>query len=227
MLNKYIKLALLALLFASCSSTKPSIITTKKVAQNKGVYTKLAIKKLIKEQEERVEKVVFETSFEEELEEAGFVMSDDYDALAVDESTLDDTDESSEDNSMAQDIVAVALDYRGTPYRYGGMTRKGIDCSALMYNSFGAFDFNLPRTSFEQSKEGRKVKRKNAKAGDLIFFRTGRRKVINHVGLVVENTEGEIKFVHASSSNGVIISSLNESYYARAFVQINRVLQKE
>lgn len=227
MLNKYIKLALISSIIISCGSNKPSIITSKKTAQSKGVYTKLDIKSLIIEQEERAEKLVFESELKDEFEEAEFVMSSDYEAEVIDESALDDVDEPFEEYGLAHDIVAVALDYTGTPYRYGGMTRKGIDCSALIYNSFGAFDLSIPRTSFEQSKQGKKIKRKNARIGDLIFFRTGRRKIINHVGLVTENTDGEIKFVHASSSNGVMVSSLNQNYYARAFVQINRVLQKE
>lgn len=228
MSNNFIKLASIAFILVSCGSSKHGIITNKEEAQSKGVYTKLDVKKLIKEQEARVEKLALENKYKGEIQEADYVMSEEYVAEMIDESSLENTDDTAlPENSLAHDIVAVALDYRGTPYRYGGMTRKGIDCSALIYNSFGAFDLSIPRTSYEQSKQGKKIKRKNAAVGDLIFFRTGRRKVINHVGLITENVNGEIKFVHASSSKGVMVSSLNQNYYSKAFVQINRLLQKE
>ncbi|MEG0851230.1 MAG: NlpC/P60 family protein, partial [Flavobacterium sp.] len=63
-----------------------------------------------------------------------------------------------------------------------------------------------------------------AQKGDLIFFKTNGRRHINHVGMVVENVDGEIKFVHSSTHGGVMISSTKEAYYTRAFSQVNRVL---
>ena len=69
-----------------------------------------------------------------------------------------------------------------------------------------------------------RVKADEAKIGDLIFFKTNGRSQINHVGLVVDVCEGEIKFIHSSVSNGVIISSTKEKYYQKNFSQINRVL---
>ncbi|NJM79845.1 MAG: C40 family peptidase [Flavobacterium sp.] len=76
----------------------------------------------------------------------------------------------------------------------------------------------------EQSKLGKKVKKEKADIGDLIFFKTTRRKVISHVGMVVANYNGEIKFIHASSSKGVTISSLEQSYFKKKFVKIKRVI---
>ena len=75
------------------------------------------------------------------------------------------------------------------------------------------------------AKVGEKCEPQDAKKGDLIFFKTRGRSVINHVGMVVEVLGDEIKFIHASSSNGVMISSTKEAYYRRAFAQINKVLK--
>jgi cell wall-associated NlpC family hydrolase len=83
----------------------------------------------------------------------------------------------------------------------------------------------LPRSSFEQSSFGTKINMEDAQKGDLIFFRTNGRSQINHVGMVVEVIDGEIKFIHSSVSSGVIISSTKEKYYEKNFTQINRVLQ--
>ena len=129
-------------------------------------------------------------------------------------------------NFQKAEVIETAKEYIGTPYHYGGMSKNGIDCSALTLFAFTKNDLSLPRTSRAQSKIGRKVKKSNAEPGDLIFFKTNRRSsVISHVGLVTENHEGEIKFIHASSSQGVIESSLDESYYQRTFAKIKRIIE--
>jgi len=99
-----------------------------------------------------------------------------------------------------------------------------MDCSGLVYSTFQKYDFSLPRSSNEMAKEGREVSVSKAQEGDLIFFKTNRSNSINHVGIITEIFEGEIKFIHSSTSKGVIISSLKESYYSKNFAQINRVL---
>lgn len=126
--------------------------------------------------------------------------------------------------SKADKIINTALTFSGTRYKYGGTSKKGIDCSGLLYVSFGEHDIALPRVSYHMAEEGKRVKIKNVEKGDLIFFRIGKRsKRINHVGMVVD-TDDEIKFIHASSSRGVIVSSLREGYWNSAFVRVNRVL---
>lgn len=121
-------------------------------------------------------------------------------------------------------VIEKAKEYLGTRYRYGGRSLSGIDCSGLMCEAFEAADITLPRTSAAQATAYKKIKKKKAQEGDLIYFIT-RGKRISHVGLIVEVTDdSEIKFIHASSSSGVIVSSLNESYYAKRFAHINRVL---
>ena len=104
------------------------------------------------------------------------------------------------------------------------MSKKGIDCSALIYRAYQKNDLSVPRTSIAQSELGEKVKLEKADIGDLIFFRTTRRKRISHVGMVIENYNGDIKFIHASSSKGVMISSLEEAYFKKRFVKIKRLI---
>ncbi|MFV8268314.1 LysM peptidoglycan-binding domain-containing protein [Flavobacterium sp. GT2N3] len=122
-------------------------------------------------------------------------------------------------------LIEHASENIGTRYRTGGTSKAGFDCSGLMCNTFEAFDIKLPRTSRAQAGMGTKINTEEAQKGDLIFFKTNGRSQINHVGMVVEVCEGEIKFIHSSSSNGVIISSMKEKYYENNFSQINRVLQ--
>ena len=121
-------------------------------------------------------------------------------------------------------LIEKASENIGTRYQTGGTSKSGFDCSGLMCNTFGAFDIKLPRSSVEQSGFGTKVEAEEAKKGDLIFFKTNGRNQINHVGMVVEVCDGEIRFIHASVGNGVIISSTKENYYKKKVVQVNRVL---
>ena len=127
---------------------------------------------------------------------------------------------------LIDQLISNATENIGTRYRSGGTTKAGFDCSGLMYCTFGNFDIKLPRSSIEQSRIGMKVNTDEAQKGDLIFFKTNGRHHINHVGMVVEVVDGEIKFVHSSTHGGVMISSTKEPYYERTFSQVNRVLEK-
>ena len=125
----------------------------------------------------------------------------------------------------SEDIIDTALSYSGVRYKYGGTTRKGIDCSGLLYISFMEHDIYLPRISFYMAHEGKRIDLKEVTKGDLLFFTTSkRRKRINHVGLVVDIEGEEIKFIHATTSRGVIVSSLQEGYWNYAFVKATRIL---
>ena len=112
----------------------------------------------------------------------------------------------------------------GTPYRSGGTSEKGFDCSGLMFTTFKEINMILPRSSRNMANIGLKVSKDEAKVGDLIFFATNRKRIISHVGMITEIIGNEIKFIHSSTSLGVIISSVKEAYYSKRFVQINRVL---
>ena len=127
--------------------------------------------------------------------------------------------------TKADDIIHSALQFSGVRYKFGGTTKKGIDCSGLLYIAFGENDVKLPRTSYHMAEEGKRVRIGDVTKGDLLFFKTSRRsKRINHVGMVVAVENDEIKFVHASSSRGVIVSSLREGYWNSAFIKAARVL---
>ncbi|KFF06488.1 C40 family peptidase [Flavobacterium reichenbachii] len=128
-------------------------------------------------------------------------------------------------SDLVNQLISNATQNIGTRYRSGGTTKAGFDCSGLMICTFNNFDIKLPRSSIEQSRIGTKVSSDEAQKGDLIFFRTNGRRQINHVGMVVEVADGEIKFVHSSTHGGVMISSTKEPYYERTFTQVNRVLQ--
>jgi len=109
-----------------------------------------------------------------------------------------------------------------TPYLYGGQTLQGTDCSSLVRQVYqDAFGVTLPRTSEEQAKIGYKVSRKTAKEGDLVFFRINSKT--RHSGIMIDKG----KFLHASTHKGVIISSLNDPYWRRTYVQTRRILPDE
>ena len=124
-------------------------------------------------------------------------------------------------------IIQTAKSYSGTPYRYGGTTRSGIDCSALVYHSFAAVGVDIPRTSKEQSKLGEKVPLKNARPGDVLFFATGKKKKeVSHTGIVTEIKNKEVRFIHASTSRGVTEDYLSNSYWTKAFLFVKRLETK-
>ncbi len=120
----------------------------------------------------------------------------------------------------ASDVIHEALSYRGTPYRSGGGSRGGFDCSGFtsyLYNKRGK---GLPHSAAGQFHTGTKVDRSSLKQGDLVFFETVR-KGISHVGVYV----GDGKFVHSSSrrAGGVRVDSLSSGYYSQTFRGARRV----
>lgn len=128
--------------------------------------------------------------------------------------------------TKADYIIAHAKTFEGVRYKWGGTTKKGMDCSGLIYESFRVNNIYLPRVSRDMAKKGVKISLKQVKKGDLLFFKTqkNRRNTINHVGLVVAIKNNNIEFIHATSSKGVITSWLNESYWLNAFTEVRRIL---
>ncbi|MFV8225048.1 C40 family peptidase [Christiangramia aquimixticola] len=127
--------------------------------------------------------------------------------------------------NVAEEIAANAKKFEGTKYKYGGTTESGMDCSGLVYVSFLEEGISLPRTSRDMSLQGRRLYLDEVTQGDLLFFETNKnRKVINHVGLVVAVNDEHIYFIHSSTSRGVIISSLSESFWKNNFVMARRVI---
>lgn len=123
-------------------------------------------------------------------------------------------------------VIQTARTFTGTPYRYGGTTRAGMDCSALTIHSFRTLNMNLPRSAEDQSKVGKEVKMKELQPGDLVFFATGKKKrKITHVGLVTERKgKDHIKFIHASVSLGVVEDNIYSNYYYKRFRFAKRVI---
>lgn len=121
------------------------------------------------------------------------------------------------------DLVAVLEDqharWRGTPYRYGGRSRSGVDCSGFVQLTYTErLERSLPRTTRQQVRRGEAVAMSELQPGDLVFFRTGGGKL--HVGIYLERG----RFLHASSSRGVTVSALGNPYWSRHYWQARRVL---
>lgn len=122
-------------------------------------------------------------------------------------------------------VVSRARSYMNTPYKYGGTTTLGMDCSGLLMRSFEAIDMYIPRTAKEQSKLGKKVSIGELKKGDLVFFKTMKKKGrVTHAGLVTDaRKKDRIIIIHASSSKGVIEVNLMSDYYRKTFVKARRL----
>lgn len=127
---------------------------------------------------------------------------------------------------LSDSIVVVAKlneqlrQWEGTPYRNGGLDQRGVDCSGFVYRTFrDRFDMRIPRTTIEQTALGTKVSRDELMPGDLVFFKTGSGQSGLHVGIYDTNNE----FIHASTSKGVIRSSLENVYWKRVYWQARRI----
>lgn len=127
------------------------------------------------------------------------------------------------EHRIRQEIVAEFYRWQGVKYKLGGTTRRGIDCSALMQKIFhAAFDgqmrTTLPRTTSGQIQRGVKVYRNDLRVGDLLFFRLSPQQ--KHVGVYI----GDDKFIHASTSKGVIISTLENDFWSDRYKTARRVI---
>jgi cell wall-associated NlpC family hydrolase len=121
-------------------------------------------------------------------------------------------------------IIQTARSYTGTPYKWGGVNRSGMDCSGLLYVSFKSGDVNIPRVSRDQAKVGDKVRFGQLQKGDVVFFAMGkRRRKITHAGLVTEvRGKNDVRFIHASSSVGVVEANIYTDYYTKKFRKARR-----
>jgi probable lipoprotein NlpC len=126
---------------------------------------------------------------------------------------------------QVDEVISTARTFMGTPYKYGGTTRAGMDCSALTIHAFESINLSLPRSAEDQSGVGAKIKQKDIQPGDLVFFATGkRRRQVTHVGLVTDVRRNTVKFIHASTSLGVIETDLSQDYYAKRYRLARRII---
>ena len=206
---KNIALSLILIVFLSSCKSKSSIITSKTEAEKRGIYSLPQSKKVIAKNDKTTKPSVPKSTKKSKLNEKN---EDDY--------VVSDDDTS----YLVKQLINTAAANLGANYKSGGTTPEGYDCSGLMYATFKKFDIILPRSSVDMAKIGEKISTDAIKKGDLIFFKTNGRNVINHVGMVIEINDDEIKFIHSSTQKGVIISSTKEPYYEKSFTQVNRIL---
>ncbi len=111
--------------------------------------------------------------------------------------------------------------YKGIKYKYGGTDKRGFDCSGFVQTVYSnAFNIQLPRTTAEMGKLGRKISKNKLKLGDLVFFRPSKR--YRHVGVFIGNNT----FMHSSTSKGIIKSKLDNTYWKKKYRFAKRILKK-
>jgi len=129
-------------------------------------------------------------------------------------------------DKQVNELIRQARSWIGTPYVYGGHTRKkGTDCSGMIMELFlSVYDLKLPRSSAMQREFARPVAFKDMVPGDLVFFSTGKNASrVNHVGLYI----GDNRMIHASGSRGVMESNLGERYWQRTFHSSGHIIETD
>lgn len=116
-------------------------------------------------------------------------------------------------------LIPLAKKYVGVPYQFGGSSEKGFDCSGFTRHVMSGLGVTLARTTAEQYKQGSEVKKEDLRVGDLVFFETYK-KGPSHAGVYI----GDNQFIHASSSKGITVTSLDDSYYKKRYIGARRVL---
>jgi len=214
-LKKTLYLLVILTFFASCKPTS-IIITSKSEAEKKGFYNTPEGTIIIKTERQNRAVSTVKTSKKEPKKD---IKS----RLSTDDKSDDFVISNSDTTYLVEQLINSASENLGANYKSGGTTPDGYDCSGLMFATFSKFDIILPRSSNEMSRLGTVLNPDEIKKGDLIFFRTNGKSVINHVGMVTEVLPDEIKFIHSATSSGVIISSTKEPYYSKTFAQANRI----
>lgn len=135
-------------------------------------------------------------------------------AITIDSGTLS----SSSEKRISQYLYQQYQTWRGTPYAWGGLSKRGVDCSGFVYltlrDQFGTY---VPRTTKQQAQAGYYVDEDDLEAGDLVFFKTSYK--VRHVGIYLNHG----KFLHASTSSGVIISRLDNPYWQEHYWHGRRI----
>ena len=130
-------------------------------------------------------------------------------------------------NISANELVKFSETLLGVKYKYGSSDKKyGFDCSGFITYVFKGFDIKVPRISADFTNAGQEVLLKDSKRGDLILFTGTDEKsgVVGHMGIITENKNGWVEFIHASTSRGVMLSGMN-SYFIPRYVKTNRIFR--
>ena len=128
--------------------------------------------------------------------------------------------------AQLQTVVTTAKSYLGTPYQWGGNTKKGIDCSGLIYNSYKAAGIEIPRVAEDQSKYGKSKGWDDVRTGDVVTFKfKEKREKWWHSGIITQVSGDQIKFIHASTSRGVTEDNLLSDYYKSNVKRIRRIIK--
>jgi lipoprotein Spr len=217
-LRNLLQILLLFVAFTSCKTTSV-IITSKSVAEKQGIYKNPENTVTVKQEKKKKKIVEKAETITAEIPH----IKDIKNRLSTNENLEDFIVNTDDSSYLVEQLINAASANLGARYRSGGSSPEGFDCSGLMFFTFSKFDIILPRSSNEMSNLGTVINLNEVRKGDLIFFKTNGRKIINHVGMVVEILEDEIKFIHSATSKGVIISSTKETYYKRTFTQVNRI----
>ena len=155
-----------------------------------------------------------------EEEEAGPVSADEWTNVEKEKEESADLLGKWESPDEQQLFARVAMGFLGAPYRFGGSSVRGLDCSAFVKKIYSFFNISLPRTAREQAGVGKRIARTDLEVGDLVFFNT-RRRAFGHVGIYIGNNE----FVHAAAgrARAVKVDTLNKPYYDKHFVKAVRL----
>lgn len=211
-LKAYFTLLSAGLFLVSCK-TASSIVTSKNEAQKLGIYQAPDNKittQTTKKKEDKIDLKIEKKSNRDKISNA-----ENSDYIVENPGNSD---------YISEQLINKAIQFLGVRYKTGGTTTDGMDCSGFIIATFSGYNVTLPRTSNEMSRSGEEIDKLQAKKGDLIFFRTNGRSLINHVGMIIEILDDEIKFIHSSTQKGVIVSSTKDGYYKKTFAQINRIL---
>jgi len=127
-------------------------------------------------------------------------------------------------NPKSDAMISFAKSFLGVPYRYGGTTPSGFDCSGFINYIFGNFGFSLVRTSYGLAELGETISLANLQPGDLMFFKGSnvRSSSVGHVAMVIEVLQGDVKFIHAANG-GVRIDNLKTKYYVQRYIKSKRL----
>lgn len=126
------------------------------------------------------------------------------------------------ENQKKRELWHYAKTFLGTPYRFGGASRYGMDCSGLVLRVYNdVYGIKLPHNTHKLYKRGRTIPLRNLKIGDLVFFAEKQKNRLSHVGIYMGNGY----FIHASSSRGVIMSKLNSRYYNKRWIGAKRIVR--